>query len=126
MGLTINSTTYAGEHAMPFINGAFQESRTLEAGGVKMMDNIKYKSVIQNIAATDIIKDSTCDFADNVTVDTYERVIEPKELQTTLQLCAETFHDDWLSKYQSMSAMDQVPMNFETYLISYIGGLNRI
>ena len=123
MSLTITSTTYAGEHAMPFINGAFQESRTLEAGGVKIMDNIKYKGVIQNVGATGIIKDSACDFADNVTVTTHERVVEPKELMTTLELCKQDFHDDWLSKYQKMSAMDNIPPNFETYLVSYIGGL---
>ncbi len=123
MALTINSTTYAGEHALPFINAAVKSSRTIEAGGVKLMSNVKYKDVIQNIRTSNVIKDSACDYSDDVTLNTYERVIEPKELQTTLTLCKKDFHNDWLSKYQVASANDNVPSNFETYILSYIGSI---
>lgn len=121
--LSINNTTYAGEHAGKYINAAFLTSRTLMMDGVKKMMNVKYRSVIQNLNATDVIDPSSCDYSDGFTLNTNEIVIEPIELQTTLTLCKEEFHNDWQAKYQFMSANDNVPPKFQDYLLGYVGGL---
>lgn len=124
MALSINSSSYAGEHAMPFVSAAVKSSRTIEAGGVKLMQGIKYRAVLQNISADtpgDIIDASACDYSDGFTLDTYERLITPIEMQTTLTLCKQNFHTDWLSKYQTKSANDNIPGNFESYMLSYVG-----
>ena len=123
MALSINNTTYAGEHAGKYINAAFLTSRTLQMDGVKKMMNIKFKSVIQNLDASEVIDLSTCDYGDGFTLGTNEIVIEPIELQTTLTLCKEEFHNDWQAKYQFMSANDNVPPKFQDYLLGYVGGL---
>lgn len=122
--LSINDTTYSGEHAGKYINAAFLSARTLEMDGVKKMMNVKFKSVIQNLNVTEQIIDlSTCDYTDGFTLGTNEIVIEPIELQTTLTLCKQEFHNDWQAKYQFMSANDNVPPAFQDYLLGYVGGL---
>ena len=123
MSLNIQNTTYAGEHAGRYINAAFLTSRTLMMDGVKKMMNIKFKSVIQNLNAANVIDDSACGYTDGFALATNEIVLEPKELQTTLTLCKQEFHDDWQAKYQFMSANDNVPPKFQDYLLGYIGGL---
>ena len=117
------SSTYAGESAGKFINAAFQAAPTLRMGNVKIMPNIKFKEVIQDFSAADVIDDSSCDYADGFDLNVNEVVIEPKELQSTLTLCKQTFHSDWQAKAQMMSAMDNVPQSFEQYLLGYVGGL---
>ena len=117
------SSTYAGEHAGKFINAAFQASKTLKEQAVRIMPNIKFKEVIQDFNASNVIDAATCNYSDGVTLNVNEVVIEPQELQTHLTLCKQTFHNDWQAKYQMMSAHDNVPAQFETYMLGYVGGL---
>ena len=127
-GFNNNSSTYTGEFAGKFINAAFQAAPTLANANVKIMDNIKFQSVIQDFSLAalggndGIVLDSSCDYADGLNLNVTEVVITPAELQTTLTLCKETFHNDWQSKMQKMSAHDDVPMTFEQYMLMYIGG----
>lgn len=118
------NSSYAGENAGKFINAAFQASPTLKMQNIKIMPNIKFRETIQDFMASGVIADSTCDAnQDNFNLNVNEVTIEPVELQTSLRLCTETFHNDWQSKYQMMSAHDNVPNKFEDYLLGYVGGL---
>ena len=120
---SLTGSSYAGESAGKFINAAFQAAPTLSEGNVKIMPNIKFKETIQDFNATDVIDKSSCNYSDGFDLNVNEVVIEPKELQTTLTLCKQTFHNDWQAKYQMMSAKDNVPASFEQYLLGYVGGL---
>lgn len=117
------NSTYAGENAGKFINAAFQAAPTIANGNVKIMPNIKYQEVIQDFSANDVIDASQCAYVDGFDLNVNEVVITPAELQTTLTLCKQTFHNDWQAKYQMMSAHDNVPNKFEDYLLGYVGGL---
>lgn len=118
------SSSYAGENASKFVNAAFQAAPTLQKQTVKIMPGIKYQEVLQDFSASNVIADSTCmPNQDNFNLNVNEVVITPTELQSSLVLCKETFHNDWQSKYQMMSAHDNVPMKFEDYLLGYVGGL---
>ena len=124
MALSINSTTYAGESAGMLINAAFLNATTLKMNGVKVMKGIKFRETIQNLNVGDVVDASTCDFPSTTfAVNTDEVTIEPKELQTTLDLCKQEFHNDWQSKFQFKSANDNVPGMFQNYMLKYIGGL---
>lgn len=123
-GFNGGNSTYAGEFAGKFINAAFQAAPTLMKGHVKIMDNIKYQSVVQDFLINeDIIDASSCDYSDGFNLNVTEVIIQPQELQTTLTLCKQTFHDDWQSAKQKMSAHDDIPMTFENYLLGYVGGI---
>jgi hypothetical protein len=91
------TTTYAGESAKMYIAAALLSGTTLENGGVTVMPNVKHKSVIQKVAASGLIKNSTCDFDDQGTVAITERVLQTEEFQVNTKFCTKQFVDSWES-----------------------------
>ena len=64
LATTVNITsTYAGEFAGKYISAALLSASTIEDGGVEVMPNVKFKSVIQRIETGSLIADGTCDFS---------------------------------------------------------------
>lgn len=114
------TTTYAGEFASKYISAALLSASTIENGGIEVMPNIKYKSVIQKIATDAIVKDATCDFSATSTVTLSERIIQPEEFQVNLQLCKKDFHATWEAVSMGYSAFDSLPPSFADYLISHV------
>jgi len=114
------TTTYAGEFASKYISAALLSASTIENGGIEVMPNVKYKSVIQKIATDGIVKDATCDFSATSTVTLSERIITPEEFQVNLQLCKKDFHSTWEAVSMGYSAFDSLPPSFADYLISHV------
>ena len=86
------------------------------------MPNVKYKSVIQKLDVSGIVQDASCDFVTSGSVALSERILEPKELQVNLELCKQEFVDSWEALSLGFSAFDEIPKNFNDFLISYVGG----
>lgn len=114
------TTTYAGEFAKKYISAALLSAPTIENGGIEVMPNIKFKSVIQRLATDAIVKDATCDFDPTSTVILTERVLQPEEFQVNLQLCKKDFHATWQGIEMGMSAFDTLPKSFADYLIAHV------
>jgi hypothetical protein len=119
---TISNSTYAGEAASGYIAAALLSARTLDNKLVTIMPNVKYKSVIQKLDVSGIVQDASCDFATSGSVAISERILEPKELQVNLQLCKQEFVASWEALQLGFSAFDEIPKNFNDFLISYVGG----
>lgn len=115
------TSTYAGEFAGKYIAAALFSSRTLDNKLITIMPNVKFKSVIQKIAVDDIISNASCDFTATGSVALTERILEPKELQVNLSLCKQEFVDSWEALQLGYSAFDEIPANFNDYLVSYVG-----
>ena len=116
------TTTYAGEFAGKYIASALLSARTLDNQYITIMPNVKYKSVIQKLAVDSIVNDASCDFTTSGTVALTERILEPKELQVNLELCKQEFVDSWEALQLGFSAFDEIPKDFNDFLISYVGG----
>jgi hypothetical protein len=86
------------------------------------MPNVKYKSVIQKLDVSGITQDASCDFVTSGSVAITEQVLTPKELQVNLLLCKQEFVDSWEALQLGFSAFDEIPKNFNDFLISYVGG----
>jgi hypothetical protein len=84
---------------------------------------VKYKEVIQKLAVNGIVQDASCDFVTSGSVALTEAVLTPKELQVNLQLCKQEFVASWEALQLGYSAFDEIPKNFNDYLISYVGGI---
>ena len=119
MALTITST-YAGEFAGKYIAAALTSGSTLDNGGIEIMPNIKYKEVVQKVATSGIIADSTCDFTDAGNVTLTERIIQPEEFQVNVQLCKTPFIANWGAQSMGFSAFDQLPPTFAEFLIAHV------
>jgi hypothetical protein len=114
------TTTYDGEFSKKYISAALLSSNTIENGGIEVMPNVKYKSVINRIATDAIVKDATCAFDATSTVTLTERIIQPEEFQVNLELCKKDFHATWQSIEMGMSAFDTLPKSFADYLIGHV------
>jgi hypothetical protein len=114
------TTSYAGEFSSKYISAALLSASTIENGGIEVMPNVKYKSVIQKIATDGIVKDATCDFSATSTVTLSERIITPEEFQVNLQLCKKDFHATWEAVSMGYSAFDSLPPSFADFLIAHV------
>ena len=119
---TISNSTYAGEAAAGYIAAALLSANTLDKKLVTIMPNVKYKSVIQKLEVSGIVQDASCDFTTSGSVAISEQVLTPKELQVNLLLCKQEFVDSWEALQLGFSAFDEIPKNFNDFLISYVGG----
>jgi hypothetical protein len=116
----IISTTYAGQFAGKYISAALLSAPTIENGGVTVMPNIKFKSVIQRLETANVLEDASCDFQSNATVDLTERILEVKDMQVNMQLCKSQFHNTWQGIEQGFSSFDVLPKSFADYLIAHV------
>jgi hypothetical protein len=116
------TTTYSGEAAAGYIAAALLSANTLDKKLVTIMPNVKYKSVIQKLDVSGIVQDASCDFVTSGSVAITEQVLTPKELQVNLLLCKQEFVDSWEALQLGFSAFDEIPKNFNDFLISYVGG----
>jgi len=114
------TTTYAGEKQQGFISAALLSANTLDAGGMTIKPNVKFREVIKVLSTDDILKDGSCDFAATSTVTLTERYLDPKELQVNVQLCKQDFRSDWDAISMGMSAHDNLPPSFQDYLVGYM------
>ena len=114
------TTTYAGEFSKKYISAALLSAPTIDNGGIEVMPNVKYKSVIQRLATDGIVKNATCAFDPTSTVTLTERVITPEEFQVNLELCRKDFASTWQSIEMGMSAFGDLPKSFADYLIGHV------
>jgi len=119
MALTITST-YAGEFAGKYIAAALLSGSTIDNGGIEVMPNIKYKEVVQKVATSGLITDSSCDFTNAGSVTLTERIIQPEEFQVNLELCKTPFVANWGAQSMGYSAFDQLPPTFAEFLIAHV------
>ena len=118
------TTTYAGEFAGKYIAAALLSGKTIEDGAIEVKPNIAFKEVIKKVATdSNVIKDSTCDFADTATVTLTERILQPEEFQVNLEFCKKDFRSDWEAIQMGVSAFDQLPPSFSDFIISHVAGL---
>jgi hypothetical protein len=118
----INNSTYAGEAAADYIAAALLSARTLDNQLVTIKPNVKFKEVIQKVDVSGIVQDASCDFVTSGSASITERILEPKELQVNLSLCKQEFVDSWNALQLGYSAFDEIPRNFNDFLVSYVGG----
>ena len=120
MATTTNiTTTYAGEKLQGYIATALLSANTIEKGGVSVHSNVAYKQVIKQMATgSDLIGAGTCDFAPTSSVTLTERYLEPLEFQVNMELCKQDFRSDWEAISMGMSAWDNLPPTFESFLVA--------
>jgi hypothetical protein len=120
--LTINSSTYAGELALPYINAAILSGDTLAKGYVTLKEGVKYKAVLKKLsnAASLVQAGTNCDFSQAGSLNLDESVLEVKDLKVNLELCKSEFARDWEAAATGRGFInDVVPSNFADFLIGY-------
>ena len=110
MGLTITSSSYAGEHAGLYISAALKQAKSLEYLTVR--ENVNYKEVVNKVAGANLVKDGTCDFNEQSAALTLtESVLEVEQFQVNIDVCKKTMLSDWAYAQQD---------DFVAYAASYL------
>lgn len=112
-------STFAGTAAGFYISAALKQATSLEY--LTLMENIKYKQVIQQMDIGTAVRDASCDFTDHGTLALTEQIIEPKNLQVNLQLCKSNLLDSWESLQMRAGSGAPFPASFDDYVMSYLG-----
>lgn len=113
------TTSYSGASAQKFIAASLLEGTTLANGGVTIMPNVKYKSVIQKVDVANIIANATCDFTDAGTTAITERVITLEEFQVNIKFCTKQFVDSWESAELGASTFKNMPRTFGDFVVGH-------
>ena len=115
------TSTYAGEFdAQKYISAALLSAPTLEKGLVTIKPNVKFRTTVKNVVTNGLLADASCDFTDAGTVVLTERVLEPKALQVNKILCKDDFREDWDAISMGYSAYDNLPPDFQSFLLAHI------
>jgi hypothetical protein len=113
------TSNFSGKAAGFYISAALREAKSLDF--LTIIENVKFKSNIQKMAGSGLVKDATCDFTNAGTLALTEAVLEPKNLQINLDLCKKTLLDSWEALQMRAGAGAPPPASFEDYVISYMG-----
>jgi|TARA_R100001460_G_scaffold5830_7_gene15784 hypothetical protein len=114
------TTTYSGEFAGRYISAALLSGKTLAAGNITVVPNVKFKQVMKKVSTNAIVKDASCDFDPTSTLTLTERILQPEEFQVNLQLCKKDFRSDWEAVQMGFSAYDNLPPQFSDFLIAHV------
>ena len=101
---TTVSSNYAGKVAGSIIGKAFKEADTLRLGFVTVAENVNYKMNLRKIQYTDGTTDYTCGFVPEGAVVLSEKVIDPKKVMNSFQICKEDFRQTWSEDSEGASA----------------------
>ncbi|QDP61320.1 MAG: hypothetical protein Unbinned3904contig1002_2 [Prokaryotic dsDNA virus sp.] len=113
------TSNFSGKAAGFYISAALKQAISLDF--ITSIENIKFKSNIQKMAGSGVVKDATCDFTDAGTLALTEKVLTPKNLQINLDLCKKTLLSSWEALEMRAGAGAPPPVSFEDYVISYMG-----
>ena len=122
--LTISSSSYAGELALPYIHAALLTGDTIANRYVTVKENVKYKAVLKKLASSGLVKAAGCDFDNSTsTLTLSEAVLTVTDLMTNVQVCKDQFAQDWEAMQTGRGFInDVIPANFTDFLISYLAG----
>ena len=120
MGFSITSN-YAGSHAGQYIAAALKEAKSLEY--LTVLENVKYKRNITKVSTSGLITDANCDFTNAGDVTLTERVLEPKNMQINIDLCANDVLSEWqAAKMRPGAHNNGLSDDFTAFLISHLSG----
>jgi hypothetical protein len=113
------TSNFSGKAAGFYISAALKQAKSLDF--LTLIENVKFKSNIQRMNGTSLVRDNTCDFTDHGTLALTEKVLEPKALQVNIDLCKENLVSSWEALEMRAGAGAPPPPAFEDYVISYMG-----
>jgi len=117
----INSSTYAGELALPYIAPAILSADSIANNFITLKDGVKYKAVMK-VLSGGTVKAASCDFTPTSgSLDLDERILEVTDLMVNEELCKKDFRRDWEAMQTGNGFInDQLPPNFESFLLLHL------
>ena len=122
--LTISSSTYAGELALPYLHAALLTGDTIANRYVTVKENVKFKAVLKKLSSANLVQAASCDFGTGSSALTLaEAVLTVTDLKTNIEVCKDQFASDWEAMQTGRGFInDVIPANFADFLLTYLAG----
>lgn len=120
--LTISSSSYAGELALPYIHAALLTGDTIANRYVTVKENVKFKAVLKKLSSANLVQAAGCDFNTGSSALTLaEATLQVTDLMTNIQVCKDQFAQDWEAMQTGRGFInDVIPANFADFLLTYL------
>lgn len=120
--LTISSSSYAGELALPYIHAALLTGDTIANRYVTVKENVKFKAVLKKLSSANLVQAAGCDFNTGSSALTLaEATLQVTDLMTNIQVCKDQFASDWEAMQTGRGFInDVIPANFADFLLTYL------
>lgn len=119
-GLVITSSSYSGEQAGQYIGTALLSAKSLDE--TTILENIKFKRVLNKVAGSGLVTAADCDFANAGTLTLTESVLAPTPLKINIDLCSDTMAQDWMAQRMRAGRNNNyIPADFEQFVMGYLG-----
>ena len=120
--LTISSSTYAGELALPYIHAALLTGDTIANRYVTVKENVKFKAVLKKLSSANLVQAAGCNFSTGSSALTLsEAVLQVTDLMTNIEVCKDQFAQDWEAMQTGRGFInDVIPANFADFLLTYL------
>ncbi len=119
------TSNYAGKYAGEIMRPVLLSANTLSEGLVNIHEGIRNKTNIPILTVDeDIVQAYACDFTDEGTSATTEKILEVTRLMTNMKICKETFFATWLEDQTGTgSYLDaQIPNDWYSAFQDQAGG----
>lgn len=114
------TTSYAGESSAKWVSAALLSGNTLANGGMTILPNIPYTTILHKLGTDGLLKNATCDFDPTSTVTITERSLTLEQFQVNVNLCKSNFITSWQSAEMGFSANKVLPKSFQDYFLAYM------
>ena len=119
--ITVNSDTYAGVHALPYVTAALRSPDTIAKGYVRTIDGLNKSAVISNVAASNlIVAADECGFVSGGNTSTSEQILTLTDLKVNEEICRGTIFPTWMG--QGMDRNGNLPQEFSDFLLKVVAG----
>ena len=116
--ITINSDTYAGELALPYVRAALRSPDTIAKGYVRQIEGLNKSAVISEISSSNPIVAASCGFTSGANTSTSEQVLTLTDMKVNEQICRGTVFPTWYG--QGMDRNGNLPQAFGDFLMETV------
>ena len=122
-GPTVNpATTYAGEHALPFVAPALKLPDTIQNGWVRQIDGIQNKAVISSLSSNSVVQAANCNWNDGDSLTLGERVLTLSDCAVMEALCRKTLLPTWAGMTGARETMTAGSAEFQAFAMATVAG----
>ena len=116
--ITINSDTYAGELALPFVRAALRSPDTIAKGYVRQIEGLNKSAVISEISSSNPIVAASCGWTAGANTSTSEQILTLTDMKVNEEICRGTVFPTWYG--QGMDRNGNLPQAFGDFLLETV------
>lgn len=116
------ATTYAGEHALPFVAPALKLADTLTKNYVRQIDGIQNKAVISTLSSDSVVQAASCTWSDGDSLTLGEQVLTLTDLSVMESLCRKTLLPTWAGMTGARQTMTAGSPEFQQFAMATVAG----